>query len=206
MKTAIKCIILKVNCTCLIERAIEHNPDNPPRGFQPRPTPGNRFLASYIWLWFSLCSGIIHATTTTTTTFITYNTSYSERFVHPNLARLIELGGAKIKYLIEIYVYIWSGGYRRKVEVFLARNWTIEATVSYRHLQNSGGVSPWHLRDECNALPTELRKETILGTGQLLGSCVHFSLSFIHDSVAQKIWNWNEHFWLFFFQIKYIWL
>ena len=28
-----------------------------------------------------------------TTTFITYNTSYSEKFVYPNLARLIELGG-----------------------------------------------------------------------------------------------------------------
>ena len=33
-------------------------------------------------------------TTTTTATFITYNTSYSKKFVHPNLARLIELGGA----------------------------------------------------------------------------------------------------------------
>ena len=40
---------------------------------------------------------------TTTTTFITYNSSYSEKFVHPNLARLIELGGAKIKYLINIF-------------------------------------------------------------------------------------------------------
>ena len=28
---------------------------------------------------------------------------YSEKFVHPNLARLIELGGAKIKYLINIF-------------------------------------------------------------------------------------------------------
>ena len=35
--------------------------------------------------------------------FITYNSSYSEKFVHPNLARLIELGGAKIKYLINIF-------------------------------------------------------------------------------------------------------
>ena len=41
----------------------------------------------------------IKATTTdtfseTTTTFNTHNTIYSEKFVHPNLARLIELGGA----------------------------------------------------------------------------------------------------------------
>lgn len=35
--------------------------------------------------------------TTTTTTFITYSTSYSEKFVHPNIARLIKLGGTKIK-------------------------------------------------------------------------------------------------------------
>ena len=31
------------------------------------------------------------------TTFITYNTSYNEKFVHPNLGRLIKLAGAKIK-------------------------------------------------------------------------------------------------------------
>ena len=33
---------------------------------------------------------------TTTTAFIAYNTGYSEKFVDPNLARLIDLGGAKM--------------------------------------------------------------------------------------------------------------
>ena len=33
----------------------------------------------------------------TTTMFITYNTSYSEKFFHTNLARLIDLGRAKMK-------------------------------------------------------------------------------------------------------------
>ena len=55
---------------------------------------------------------------TTTTTFITYNTSYSEKFVHPNLARLIELGGAKIKYLINLFTMtkIMKGNYYLKQE------------------------------------------------------------------------------------------
>ena len=38
----------------------------------------------------------------TTTTFITYNTNYSEKFVHPYFARLIELGGTQVKQLFNI--------------------------------------------------------------------------------------------------------